>query len=63
MGDISIYDVDFDHSLTTQATKWTLHQRTRSYGRSSSHAQCSSGRMNEWADFYERLFNFHGLSF
>ncbi|GGX37545.1 4-hydroxyphenylpyruvate dioxygenase [Pigmentiphaga litoralis] len=63
IGDIDIYDVDFEPIDTAHAQE-DLHPRgaglvTIDHLTHNVHR----GRMNEWADFYERYFNFREIRY
>lgn len=55
IGNISIYDVDFEPLPATEAVPWLGHGLTVIDHLTHN---VHRGRMKEWADFYERLFNF-----
>jgi 4-hydroxyphenylpyruvate dioxygenase len=58
IGDISIYDVDFEaiDAATAEADETHFGAGLVSVDHLTHNVHC--GRMKEWADFYERLFNF-----
>lgn len=63
IGDISIYDVDFEPMNTHSAGEDLVHP---GYGLTTidhlTH-NVHKGRMDEWAAFYERLFNFREVRY
>ena len=63
IGDIDIYDVDFEslHSDTAQAD--LLHPGVGLLNVDHLTHNVHRGRMKEWADFYERLFGFREIRY
>lgn len=64
VGDISIYDVDFEPLLDDSGNE--VDPAPKGLGlRAIDHLthNVHRGRMNEWADFYERLFNFREIRY
>ncbi len=57
IGNISIYDVDFVPIEVTDSKPASQHGHGLTYIDHLTH-NVHRGRMKEWADFYERLFNF-----
>ena len=60
IGNIGFYDVDFEPLPGAPASNPTGHGLT--YIDHLTH-NVHRGRMNEWADFYERLFNFREIRY
>lgn len=58
IGDISIYDVDFEPLDPENAVTDMAHQGAGLTVIDHLTHNVHKGRMNEWAEFYERLFNF-----
>lgn len=58
IGDISIYDVDFEPINTATATEDAQHKGAGLIVIDHLTHNVHKGRMDEWAKFYERLFNF-----
>lgn len=63
IGDIDIYDVDFEslHSSTAQAD--LVHPGVGLLNVDHLTHNVHRGRMKEWADFYERLFGFREIRY
>ena len=59
IGDISIYDVDFEPIAGAQSNPVGAHLTYIDHLTHNVHR----GRMAEWADFYERLFNFREIRY
>jgi 4-hydroxyphenylpyruvate dioxygenase len=59
IGNISIYDVDF---VPIEGAKADTHGQGLTYIDHLTH-NVHRGRMKEWADFYERLFNFREVRY
>ena len=59
IGDISIYDVDFEPIAGAQPNPVGAHLTYIDHLTHNVHR----GRMAEWADFYERLFNFREIRY
>ena len=59
IGDIDIYDVDFEPLPGTNA----LHEGVGLTAVDHLTHNVHRGRMKEWADFYERLFNFREIRY
>src|SRR5690606_9657033 len=62
-GDISIYDVDCE-AIDPATADADIHHRGAGL-RAIDHLthNVHKGRMNEWAEFYERLFNFREIRY
>lgn len=58
IGDISIYDVDFEPINTATANEDVCHKGAGLTVIDHLTHNVHKGRMDEWAHFYERLFNF-----
>jgi len=63
IGDISIYDVDFE-AIDPATADVDIHHHGAGL-RAIDHLthNVHKGRMNEWAEFYERLFNFRQIRY
>jgi 4-hydroxyphenylpyruvate dioxygenase len=67
IGDISIYDVDFEHSNENEDAGTAEADETH-FGAGLTTVDhlthnVHRGRMKEWADFYERLFSFREIRY
>jgi len=63
IGDISIYDVDFEAIDPATADADIHHQGAGLRAIDHLTHNVHKGRMNEWAEFYERLFNFREIRY
>lgn len=63
IGDISIYDVDFEPLDTSHAQEDVSHKGSGLTVIDHLTHNVHKGRMEEWANFYERLFNFRELRY
>lgn len=63
IGDISIYDVDFEPINCETASQDLNHQGAGLQIIDHLTHNVHKGRMQEWAEFYERLFNFREIRY
>jgi len=63
IGDISIYDVDFEAMDPTTADADLRHEGAGLHAIDHLTHNVHKGRMDEWADFYQRLFNFREIRY
>jgi 4-hydroxyphenylpyruvate dioxygenase len=63
IGDIDIYDVDFVPLQAATAAQDVAHKGVGLYMIDHLTHNVHRGRMKEWADFYERLFNFREIRY
>src|SRR5690606_7960012 len=63
IGDISIYDVDFEAIDPASAQTDINHKGAGLMAIDHLTHNVYKGRMNEWAEFYERLFNFREIRY
>ncbi len=63
IGDISIYDVDFEPIDPATAQTDLLHEGSGLQAVDHLTHNVHRGRMAEWAEFYERLFNFREVRY
>ncbi|MBV6306040.1 4-hydroxyphenylpyruvate dioxygenase [Candidimonas humi] len=63
IGDISIYDVDFEPIDSSTAAADRNHRGAGLTGVDHLTHNVHKGRMQEWAEFYERIFNFREVRY